>query len=289
MPPSAWSGHVAGRLQASTQAGGGGGQAGPWPLRRRLRVSGSSPDFLDLVPMAAASRSSVPARLRRPALLAAVLLLGGCAGHARLTQPANTALPPADPVAALMNRPEYRIGPSDLLEVTLFQVEDLDREVRVNNAGQITLPLIGVVQAGGQTVDELEHTLAGCYRARFLQDPQVTVFVKEFASQRVTVTGEVKKPGIYPMTSARLSLMQALAMAEGFSNIGSRRNVFIFRTVDGQRMLARFDMNAIARGEYPDPEISGEDIVLVQRSRGREAVRTLIELTPFVAVWRAYR
>ncbi|WP_066093332.1 polysaccharide biosynthesis/export family protein [Xanthomonas massiliensis] len=217
-----------------------------------------------------------------------MLALGGCAS-ARLSQPANTPLPPADPVEALLNRPEYRVGPSDLLSVTLFQVEDLDREVRVNNAGQISLPLVGVVKAGGLTVDELEHNLAQRYRDRFLQDPQITVFVKEFASQRVTVAGEVKKPGIYPMTSARLSLMQALAMAEGFSNIGSKRNVFIFRTVDGQRMLARFDVDAIEHGVYPDPEISGEDIVLVDRSFGREAIRTLIELTPFVAVWRAYR
>jgi polysaccharide export outer membrane protein len=94
-------------------------------------------------------------------------------------------------VTAAIGRPEYRIGPSDLLSVTVFQTKDLDREVRVDNAGQVSLPLIGAVEAAGRTAHELEADLATRYGARYLQDPQISVFVKEFASQRVSVDGAV--------------------------------------------------------------------------------------------------
>jgi polysaccharide export outer membrane protein len=211
-------------------------------------------------------------------------LLAGCAsgGHA------PSSLPDADPVAASVGRPEYRIGPSDLLAVTVFQVKDLDREVRVNNAGEVTLPLIGNVPAAGRTVHEFEAQVAAKFQERFLQDPQVTVFVKEFASQRVTVGGSVDKPGIFPITS-RMTLLQSIALAGGLDEVASKHNVFVFRTAGGQRVFARFDVAQIEAGAMPDPELSGEDVVVVDTAGGKVALYNLIKLAPFVAVWRAYR
>lgn len=225
--------------------------------------------------------------LIRCAALAAVLLLGACTSRGGVA-PAEGVLPLADPVAAMVGRPEYRIGPSDLLSVVVFQIEDLEREVRVNNAGQISLPLIGALDVAGQTVNQLEIEIASRYAARFLQDPQVTVFVKEFASQRVTVSGAVDKPGIYPMTS-RLTLLQALSLAEGLTDVASERNVLVFRTSGGKRQFARFDVAAIQAGEHADPELMGEDVVVVDTSTGRVAFQNLIKFAPFVAVWRAYQ
>jgi polysaccharide biosynthesis/export protein len=224
--------------------------------------------------------------LRGLALLGALLVLSAC-GSVR--GPAGaTSLPDADPVSAAVGRPEYRIGPSDLLTITVFQVEDLDRDVRVNNAGQISLPLIGAVDVAGHTVGELETLIASRYAARYLQNPQVSVFVKEFSSQRVTVGGAVKKPGIYPMPS-RLTLLQAVALSEGLTETASEKNVIVFRTVKGERVFARFDLDAIAHGAQPDPEIMGEDVVVIDTSTGKVALQNLIKLAPFVAVWRAYR
>lgn len=224
---------------------------------------------------------------RACAAFAAALLLSACASRGpSVTAPA--VLPDADPVATLEDRPEYRVGPSDLLSVSIFQVEDLDREIRVNNGGQISLPLIGTVDAAGRTVNELESHIAAQYAARYLQDPQVTVFVKEFASLRVTVGGAVEKPGIYPLTS-RLTLLQALALAEGLSENASLRNVVVFRNAGGERHFARFDIRAIESGEQADPELVGEDVVVVDTSTGKIALQNLIRLAPFVAVWRAYR
>lgn len=226
-------------------------------------------------------------RMLRALALLSAMGLAACASHGGIA--AQDALPDADPVAAAVGRPEYRIGPSDLLAITLFQVQDLDREVRVNNAGEISLPLIGAVPAAGRTVTDLESQIAARYGAKYLQNPQVSVFVKEFASQRVTVGGAVQKPGIFPMTSSRLTLLQAISLAEGLNPTASEHNVIVFRTAKGERAYARFDLEKIAAGGETDPELMGEDVVMVDDSTGKVALQNLIKLAPFVAVWRAYR
>jgi polysaccharide export outer membrane protein len=182
---------------------------------------------------------------------------------------------------------EYRIGPQDLLEVSVFQVDELNREVRVNSTGQISLPLIGQVAAGGKTVSELEQDIAGKLDATYLQSPQVTVFVKEFTSQRVTLEGALKKPGIYPL-SGKTTLLQALAMAEGMTDLADTRGVVVFRTVDGKRMGAVFDVRAIRAGDVADPEIFGDDIVVVDQSGGKTALRRFIESVPVLNLFGVF-
>ena len=172
--------------------------------------------------------------------------------------------------------------------ITVFQVEDLTRDVRVNNAGQISLPLIGAIDVAGHTVNELETLIASRYGARYLQNPQVSVFVKEFSSQRVTVGGAVKKPGIFPLTTPRLTLVQAVALSEGLSDTANADNVVVFRTVNGRRQFARFDLEAIEEGKSPDPEIMGEDVVVVDTSGGKVFLQNLIRISPLLAVWRYY-
>jgi len=224
--------------------------------------------------------------LFRAGVVSCLLLLSACVARGAAQEAAS--LPEADPVTEALGRSEYLIGPSDLLAVTVFQVQDLNREVRVNNAGQVSLPLIGGVEVAGRTVGDAERAIAARYQGRYLQNPQVTVFVKEFSSQRVTVSGAVKKPGIYPMSS-RLTLLQSIALAEGFNDVGGMRNVLVFRTIGGERKYARYDVAAIDRGEDPDPEIYGDDLIVVDTSTGKVALKTLVQLSPFVAVWRAYR
>ena len=150
---------------------------------------------------------------------------------------------------------EYRIGPQDLLEVSVFLNQDLRREVRVNTGGQISLPLVGSIQAGGKTVQELEAELSAAYGKSYLQNPQINVFIKEFTSQRVTLEGNINKPGIYPITG-KTTLLQAIAIGGGMERVASESSVVVFRVVKGQRMAAVFDINQIRSGEAPDPEIS---------------------------------
>lgn len=182
---------------------------------------------------------------------------------------------------------EYYIGPQDLLEISVFQVEDLNRTVRVNSQGQVSLPLVGTVQAGGKTVQQLEVHIAQLFSETYLQDPQVTVFVKEFTSQRVTLEGQIKNPGIYPLTG-RTSLLQALAMAGGVTDLANLQGIVVFRTVDGQRMAAVFDLKEIRAGNAEDPLVYGDDVVVVDQSGARTGLRRILETIPVFNLFRVY-
>ena len=121
---------------------------------------------------------------------------------------------------------DYRISPSDVVEVSVFGVADLTRTVQVSTNGAISLPLIKTVQAAGKTASELELIIAAKLEATYLQSPQVSVFVKEYTSQRITVDGAVNKPGIFP-TTGQLSLLQSIALA-GALTMWPTRQGFLF-------------------------------------------------------------
>lgn len=113
--------------------------------------------------------------------------------------------------------PEYRIGPGDLLDISVFEAPELSREVRVSERGEISLPLVGAVRASGLTPGEEESVLEESLRESYMKDPQVSVFVKEMQSHPVSVFGEVKKPGTFQIPRPR-SLVEILSMAEGLTD-----------------------------------------------------------------------
>lgn len=232
-------------------------------------------------------------------LIAALLILSACASTS--TPPADMAPTPvassastaadasptaaSTPVAAAntsAGTEEYRIGPQDLLELQVFGVKDLNRTVRVNSRGSISLPLVGVVKAAGLTSQELEAELATRLAKDYLQNPQVSVFIKEFTSQRVTVEGEVKKPGVYPI-KGHITLLQSLATAEGITNMADASNIKVFRVApDGTRSVQVFDLEQIRTGAAPDPEVRNDDVVQVGQSQGKAVAKGLMEfILPF--------
>ena len=202
----------------------------------------------------------------------------------------SAVLPPPDTTSAdgaYTGLSEYRIGPYDLLTISVFQVDEMNRDVRVNSSGQFSLPLIGTIQAGGKTVQELEHEIADKLAQGYLQDPQVSVFVKEFTSQRVTVEGAVAKPGIFPITG-RTSLLQSIAMAQGPTPLADESTVVIFRYVKGRKMAALFDLKKIRAGEMEDPMIYGDDIVVVDTSGSKSAIKAITDSLRGFIGFRAY-
>ncbi|MGF1649645.1 MAG: polysaccharide biosynthesis/export family protein [Hyphomicrobiaceae bacterium] len=172
----------------------------------------------------------------------------------------------------------YKIGPMDVLEVTGFKVSELSRSVQVSEAGSINFPLVGDMPAAGRTAGEVERDLTQRLGARYLQNPQVTVQVREFNSQRVTIEGSVKKPGVYPI-QGRLTLLQALATAGGFTELATS-TVVVFRTTDGQRAGARFDLDEIRAGTTPDPELKAGDVVVASDSSGKVAFENFAKVLP---------
>lgn len=174
---------------------------------------------------------------------------------------------------------DYKIGPQDMLEVAVFQVGDLSKTVRVDSGGTILLPLIGQMIASGRTTKELSDNVATELGKKYLNDPLVTVTVKESASQRVTIDGAVIHPGIYPI-SGETTLMQAVALAQGPGELADLHQVAIFRTSGAQRLTAVFDLAAIREGKAADPRILANDLVIVEQSRGRKFLRGLRDALP---------
>jgi len=109
---------------------------------------------------------------------------------------------------------QYRIGQDDLIDISVFEIPELTASARVSAAGTIDVALIGSVDAGGKTTTELAKAIGDKLRSRYVNDPQVTVFVREYASQPVSVIGAVKQPGIYHLKGEK-NLLDVLAMAYG--------------------------------------------------------------------------
>lgn len=222
--------------------------------------------------------------IARLSALIVAMVLAGCASSAP-ELPAQFEISPSNHGGAAH---DYRMGPLDVLTVTVFQVEDLSfEELPVNPAGNIQLPLIGTVRAQGLTTDELATEIERRLAVRYLRNPEVSVFVREAVSQKVTVDGAVTEPGVFEMRG-RTTLMQAVAMAKGPTRTAALDRVVVFRNVDGQRMAARFSLRDIRSGELQDPVLLGEDIVVVDNSFTSAAMRDLFALLPSLAVFAAY-
>jgi polysaccharide export outer membrane protein len=168
---------------------------------------------------------------------------------------------------------DYRIGANDLIDVEVIDLDNLKRTVRVNAAGAVSLPLIGSVTIGGMTAPDAEARIAERYREKYLQDPQVAIFIKEYTTERITVEGAVSRPGIFPLTG-QLTLLRVLALAGGFGPIANTSEVMLFRVNENQvREVAVYDVEKIRAGKSEDPAIKGDDLVVVQRDSTRRMLK----------------
>lgn len=221
-------------------------------------------------------------------LAAALLLNAGCANRLpRLVDgmDAYRSFPPPQPNGQL---PTYRIGALDRISVSVFQEQELSvQNVQVDAAGQVLLPLIGAVRAAGATSTELAGRITTMLARRYLTDPQVSVIVEQSVSQKVTVQGSVIEPGVYAM-QGRTTLTDAIAMAKGVSRVAAMDDIAVFREIQGRRYGALFNLRSINRGEAPDPEILGNDMVVIGHSNIKTAWRDVLTAAPLVAAARPF-
>ena len=223
------------------------------------------------------------------AIALAVFSLSACAGREPLRSSASltvvesaTGLPaPIRGDLTAAGRPSF-IGPLDLIQVTVFNVPQLSGEMQVDAGGRIAMPLIGSLDAGGKTAEELAQDIGSALRGRYVRDPDVTINIKSSVSQVVTIDGQVVEPGLYPVTN-QMTLLRAVASAKGLSEFAREDDVVILRTVEGQRMAALYNIAAIRRGAYEDPAIYANDVVVVGDSPQRRMFRDIVSLAPLLA------
>lgn len=175
------------------------------------------------------------------------------AGVGPATRPAQEVGPPAD----------YVIGADDILTVRVWQDERMSGDVVVRPDGMVTLALVNDVKAAGLTPEQFRDAVIEA-ATKFVREPTVDVVVKQINSRRVFLTGEVAKPGAYPLSS-RMTVMQAIALAGGLTEYANRTRVTILRTEGGKTVLLRVNYRDILNGRnlHQNYELKVGDLVTV--------------------------
>lgn len=220
----------------------------------------------------------------RLVVAAAALLVGACADSTGGPIPYNVALgsPDAPTVAPLGS--DYRIAPMDTVSVKVFKSEDLTGDYQVDLTGNISMPLVGEVEAANLTTAQLDQRLTQVLGQKYFQNPDVSVGIKASSRRSVTVDGAVKQAGTFPI-GGPTSLMQAVALAGGTTEDANARRVAVFRTIGGQRQAAAFDLAAIRHGQSKDPQIYPGDIVVVDGSSVKTSFKRIMQSIPLLAIF----
>ena len=135
------------------------------------------------------------------------------------------------------------------------------------------------------TPREAERRIEKILAEKYLQDPHVTVFIKEYESQKVTVEGWVKNPGVFPMTG-RMTFLQAIAKAKGLERVADFSEVAVFRTENGKTKGYVLNYNKVRAGEQIDPVLKAGDIIVVNRSGSKNAWRVFVETLNSFVGWQ---
>lgn len=169
------------------------------------------------------------------------------------------------PVALPKEGRVYLLSPNDVIQVKVYQEDDLETRGRVAQDGSLTLPLVGVVKIGGQSVEQAAAMIQGLYGKDYLVNPQVSVIILEYSKRNFTVLGQVQKPGSYEIPNEQaIDLLRAIAMAGGYTRIGNPSKITVQRKVGEQTKIFKLDAESMAKDKNAKPfEIRPEDTVTV--------------------------
>lgn len=167
--------------------------------------------------------------------------------------------------SSLTVTPDYIIGPEDVLEITVWKNADLSKQVQVRPDGRISLPLIGDVSAVGKTAAQLTEEISQKLRS-YMENPTVSIVVREVNSYQIYVLGEVNSPGKYPLKS-KTTLLQAITIAHGFTQVAARNKIVVFRFgKDGEglhKIKASYDDIVLRDGSDQNIELKPGDQIVV--------------------------
>jgi polysaccharide biosynthesis/export protein len=197
----------------------------------------------------------------------------------RVSDPSAARAADALAAAATPGASAYKIGPLDVIDISVFQAPELSKTVEVASNGTIDLPLLGETPAAGKSAYDLQRELNSRYGAKYLQNPQVTVSVKQFNSSRVTVSGAVKNPGVFPYKGE--TLLQFITMAGGLAPEANSM-VVVLRQSNGARSGAKFNISDIEAGRVADPPMQPGDLIVADTSMLKKGFSVV--MTPIMKV-----
>ncbi|HXN41395.1 MAG TPA: polysaccharide biosynthesis/export family protein [Myxococcaceae bacterium] len=157
------------------------------------------------------------------------------------------------------------LGPGDLVEVRVFQEADLSGTYRLSPEGTVDYPLCGKVSLMGMTSSQASDVLTTCLAKGYLRKPQVSVLIREYNSKKIFVFGEVQKPGTFPYEE-KMSIVQAVTLAGGFTKVASKNSTQVTRTIDGAEKKIRVPVEDIGTGRERNFFLKPGDIVFVPES-----------------------
>jgi polysaccharide biosynthesis/export protein len=201
--------------------------------------------------------------------------------------PYNRPLAAPDEPRIVALESNYKIAPMDQLAIKVFKSEDLTGDYDVDLAGRISMPFIGEVEAANITTAELDERLTAKLGEKYLENPDVAVSIKRSTARVVTVDGAVRESGSFPVAGP-MTLIQAVALAKGPTEEANPRRVAVFRTIQGQRQAAAFDLTAIRRGQAPDPQIYPGDIIVVDGSGIKAFQKQILQNLPIFSIFRPF-
>jgi len=225
-----------------------------------------------------------PRRLPGLFALLGLIVLAGCADTRGGSIPYDRPLTAPDEVTFQTLASDYKIAPMDKLSVKVFKMDDLSGDYDVDLAGNISLPLVGQMQAANLTTAQLDDQLTQKLGEKYLEHPDDSVAIKSTTAHVVTVDGAVREAGSFSL-GGPTTLIRAIAMAKGTTEDANNRRVAVFRTIGGKRQAAAFDLTSIRRGEAADPEIFPGDIVVVDGSRVKSVQKQILQSIPLLAIF----
>ena len=226
----------------------------------------------------------VPNILRFGAALALLAILAACADSRGGPIPYSDTFAAPDAPSLQTLEAGYKIAPMDKLAIKVFKSEDISGDYDVDLAGHISLPLIGEVEAANLTTAQLDQKLTQKLGEKYLEHPDVSVSIKQSSGRLVTIDGAVRNGGSFPL-AGNLTLMQAIALAHGTTEDANAHRVAIFRTIEGKRQAAAFDLVSIRRGQAHDPPVYAGDIIVVDGSSVRAMEKRLLQSIPLLAIF----
>lgn len=157
----------------------------------------------------------------------------------------------------------YVLGPNDIIQLKVYREADLESRVRIGKDGTATFPLIGTINIGGKTLEAATKLIQDLLNKDFLVNPQVSISVAEYAKRRFTVLGQVQKPGIFEIpTEEKITLLQAIGMAGGYTRLAEPSRITVKRVVNGKDVMLQLNARAMAKDAGAQGfEIQPEDTI----------------------------